>query len=137
MFNLNTGKGETRFSHKLDSLFWWIIRLLPLIFIVLMFWGIARNGTVENYSDGSVYTRFSYVFRTWAYGWEGSPIYRALKIVFCGVNAPLPITATADSDLLLYFTYLINVELIHIMVDFLLFIPRLCHKWMSVWTQRD
>lgn len=137
MFKMSVGHGETRFCKKLDSLFWWILRLLPLFFILLMLWGHARNGTTDTYANGDVFNKFGYVFRSWAWGWEGSPIYKGLRAVFCGPNAFLPITSSPDSDFLLYFTYLINLELIHIMVDFLLFIPRLCHKWLNVWTQSD
>lgn len=48
------------------------------------------------------------------------------------LNGILPLFATAD--ILVYLTYFVSVYLIHLAVDFLLFIPRLSHKWLKSFT---
>lgn len=42
-----------------------------------------------------------------------------------------------DKGIYLYFSWFIGVYLMHLFVDFLLFIPRLCHKWLKEFTQGD
>lgn len=41
------------------------------------------------------------------------------------------------SFLVLYFGYFISVYIAHLFVDFVLFIPRLCHKWMNAFTNAE
>ncbi|MBQ4541306.1 MAG: hypothetical protein IJA23_00480, partial [Clostridia bacterium] len=49
-----------------------------------------------------------------------------------GFGGVLPLFLT--NDILIYFTYFISVYIIHLCVDFVLFIPRLSHKWLKEFT---
>ena len=41
------------------------------------------------------------------------------------------------SFVLQFVCYFVYANVIHIFVDVILFIPRLCHKWLKVWTQQE
>jgi len=59
-------------------------------------------------------------------------VYSALDGLF-GATGILPIIT--NSSILYYFVWFVFVELIHLAVDFLVFIPRLCHKWLACLTK--
>ena len=62
-------------------------------------------------------------------------IYSTLDEMF-GQSGIFPLFNTG-SPYLLYFTYLIVIELIHLFVDFIVFIPRLAHKWFDAFTRTE
>lgn len=49
-----------------------------------------------------------------------------------GAGGVLPLFSSPD--MLIYFAYFVSVYLMHLCVDFILFIPRLCHKWLKEFT---
>lgn len=61
-------------------------------------------------------------------------VYKTLDGIF-GANGVLPFVISQSA--LIYMTYFVFVELIHLAVDFLVFIPRLCHKWMGDLTNEN
>lgn len=65
---------------------------------------------------------------------ENNFIYTTISNLF-GVNGVFNLAL--DKGIYLYFSWFIGVYLMHLFVDFILFIPRLCHKWLKEFTQGD
>ena len=61
-------------------------------------------------------------------GLDTSLVYTSLANIF-GSSGVMPIFT--NPDILLFFSYFIYVNIIHLFVDFLLFIPRLASKWLD------
>lgn len=59
---------------------------------------------------------------------ESNQIYVVLSQIFATTGI-LPLFVA--SDVILYMSYFISVFIIHLFVDFILFIPRLAHKWLT------
>lgn len=100
-----------------DSIFWHLIYLLPLILIALVF---VQSGTFVNLSS-AFQTLGLNVITT-------NPIYTALVDLF-GSTGVIPLfEGTAIIEFLSYF---VSVYLLHMSIDFLLFIPRLAMGWLD------
>lgn len=99
-----------------DYVFWYGLYLLPLL-LMLVYWfktGSASFINVMSDAGLSVLTT--------------NPIYDALNQIF-GSGGVLPLFTSPD--VIAFCTYFVSVFLVHLAVDFLLFIPRLAHKWMD------
>lgn len=94
-----------------DQFMWYLLYLLP-VFVLLIY--IAKTGSVVSFS-----TIFSDLGVTI---FNDNIILDCLKDIF-GADGVFPLF-TGDS-ILVYATYFICVFLVHLAVDFLIFIPRL------------
>lgn len=52
-----------------------------------------------------------------------------------GTDGVLPVFD--DTGYILFFAYFVQVFMLHLVVDFLLFIPRYAHKWLAVLSCND
>lgn len=59
-----------------------------------------------------------------------NPVYTALVAIF-GQDGVLPVFSEGSLSILAFFTWFVNVYIAHLLVDFILFIPRLAHKWLK------
>lgn len=100
-----------------DNIFWYLIYLLPLIIWVVVSF---RTGNIVSLSNALETMGLKVL--------ENNQILTNLSEIF-GSNGVLPLFVSAD--ILLYISYFICVFLIHLFVDFLLFIPRIAHKWLN------
>lgn len=100
-----------------DNIFWYLIYLLPLIIWVVVSF---RTGNIVSLSNALETMGLKIL--------DNNQIIANLTEIF-GSSGIFPMFATAD--VLLYMTYFISVYLIHLFVDFLLFIPRIAHKWLN------
>lgn len=132
-------------THITKNIFWYIIYLLPLLlFIGYIFSCYSNEGFFSWYSevDGAPYNvdfLVGYFNRFMnAFVMSSNPIYNVFTDLF-GRGGMLPIfnSVTVGEGIILYFTYFVGVYLIHLCVDFLLFIPKLCHKWMNSFTSTE
>ena len=122
---------NTRFSYKLDKIFWFVISFFPLFsWLIYLF----------SFSD---YNASPLTFFAWLeqnFGFLGnishSVIYSTLFQIFSitSVDSLFPVLSTS---LMAFFTYLITVEIVHVIYDVIVFIPRLAHKWISKAVQDD
>lgn len=122
---------NTRFSYKLDKIFWFIISFFPLFsWLVYLF-------------SFSGYTESPLTFYAWLeqnFGFLGqisnSVIYSTFYQIFSitSVTSLFPVLSTS---FMAFFTYLITVEIVHVIYDVIIFIPRLAHKWISKAVQDD
>ena len=136
MLEFTKKSGETRFSRKLDCLFWWIVRLLPIFVMFVFMWKAYFSGYDENLLWGeNLYYPFEPLssILTEHFGMNiDNDITNALFTVFDSF-----VGGFYDTPFIAYFSYLVYVEIIHLFVDILLFIPRLAHKWMNGFIQHD
>lgn len=100
-----------------DNFMWYLIYLLPLLcFGILLFKGETTISLLDAFNSLGLG-----VLPT-------SDVYVSINSIF-GVGGLVPLFAS--TDLILYFSYFVCVYVVHLCVDFLLFIPRLAHKWLS------
>lgn len=100
----------------IDRLFWALVLILPMVAYVI----INHHGSTDFIS---VLNQF-YINDT-------NVIYTALVEMF-GTGGYLPfIDTTSTNPLILYMAYFFCVELVHIVVDVLLFVPRICVKMLD------
>ena len=102
-----------------DNLMWYMIYLLPLVLFVLVSFRIGQ------------FTSLSNCFDLIGLNVSNSFIYQTFNDLF-GANGV--VNLFNNTDILLYFTYFVSVYVCHLAVDFLLFIPRLSHKWLKSFT---
>lgn len=116
-----------------DSVFWYIIYLLPLLMALLPMFGMFGGTDLTNYTPYDVFSNYlDTALNTFGVG--DSAIWYALYDLF-GANGVLPLflSGTAIS----YMTYFVSMVLVHLAVDFLLFIPRIAHKFLNAFTRED
>lgn len=122
---------NTRFSYKLDKIFWFVISFFPLFsWLIYLF-------------SFSGYTASPLTFYTWIdqnFGFMGhitnSVIYSIFYQIF-SITSISSLFPTLSTSLMAFFTYLVTVEIVHVIFDVIVFIPRLAHKWISKAVQDD
>lgn len=114
-------------SFAVDLFIWALITLLPLIFYCVSFLAYDLN-TVSSLPTFAEYMTSNFNVIT------DSVIYTGLVDLF-GSSGILPLI---DSNaVFMYFSWFIITEIIHLAVDFLVFIPRLAHKFMHKLCEDD
>lgn len=125
------------------NIFWYLIYLLPLILSVIYTWQYVRSDVFV--LNSAVYGEgFDFA---WAFFQDNNVLFNVLYywfgidevgIVFESLwDFAYNFFGITNSALVMYFTYFIYVFLLHLFVDFLLFIPRLAHKWMNSFTETE
>lgn len=104
-----------------DKLFWLIVALLPLLLYAMQFLAYELNVVTDFQSFYDYMSNFGIL--------GGSVVVTALTDIF-GEGGILPMFS-ANSAPLLFLGWFVQVEIVHLAVDFLVFIPRLCHKFMD------
>lgn len=122
---------NTRFSYKLDKIFWFVISFFPLFsWLVYLF-------SFSGYANPPV-TFYTWLEQNFAFmgNVSQSPIYSVLYQIF-SITSVASLFPVLSTSLIAFFTYLITVEIIHVIYDVIVFIPRLAHKWISKAVQDD
>ena len=128
---MKTRKTTSRFAFKLDKIFWFIISFFPLFSWLLYLFSFSS------------YNAHPVTFLVWLDQYfaftrniEKSAIYSTLYQIFSitSVDSLFPLLSTS---LMTFFTYLATVEIVHVVYDVIVFIPRLAHKWISKAVQDD
>ena len=100
-----------------DNIFWHLVYLLPLILVV----GVTF--------ETGVFTSISIAMNTLGLDiFTSNPIYITLVDLFGSTGVVPLFTGTA---ILEYLSYFVSVFLLHMAIDFLLFIPRLAMNWFD------
>ena len=105
-----------------DKLFWFIVMSLPLLV-----WMISANNGNGNFASVMAELGIS----------SDNIVYSTLDALFGSSENSIIHLFTSGSTTMLFFTYFIIIELVHLFVDFIVFIPRLAHKWMSKFTRSE
>lgn len=106
-----------------DTIFWYGLYFLPILVLLLM----SVHNPITSIS--SVMDTLGLSIIT-----TDNVIYSTLSSIF-GTGGVLPFFTSPD--ILLYMTYFCSVLILHLLVDFILFIPRLAHKWLKRGYQDD
>lgn len=100
-----------------DNIFWYLLYLLPVIAYLL-----------SVFRDGSSSASFLSFFENFGVPVLGDVVSNALNGIFAsggvlplnGANVAIPVLS-----------WFVSLMIIHLAIDFLLFIPRLAHKFMN------
>lgn len=110
-----------------DTIFWYLIYMLPVVGYLLYL--------IAEPSSGTTLVSFSSFFNNVGIGFPSDNIVvNTLKEIF-GAGGVLPLFAT-DTPFII-FGWFVCTYITHLAVDFLLFIPRLAHKWMNKFTRQE
>lgn len=114
---------KRNFSFCLDNFFWYVIYFMPIIFYCFAFLS-------------HVYTppAFDVFFEFIGVDVATTQTYGVLLDIF-GTSGVMPLFDSPEIFTVL--AWFINCVIVHLAVDFLLFIPRLAHKWLGALTQND
>lgn len=114
-------------NHLADTIFWYILYFLPVIaYLLFLFIEPGSSPTIVNIESFFGSMGLSFV--------TDNIIVNTLTGIF-GPNGVLPLFQ--DGSVILILAYYVSVFIMHLAVDFLLFIPRLCHKWLKAFTQGE
>lgn len=105
-----------------DTIFWYALYFLPIIVLLIT--------CIHN-----PITSVSNVINTLGLNvLQDSIVFTSLSSIF-GTGGVLPFFQSPD--ILIFFTYYICVYILHLLVDFVIFIPRIAHKWLNHFTQGE
>ena len=116
-------------SYIVDHLFWLIIALLPLVVY------LVQQFSYELTSASETLPTFLEFMQSFGISTD-SVVYTAMVDLF-GYEGILPFFTADNNTVLLFLSYFVTVEIVHLAVDVLLFIPRLSHKWLECVTQNN
>ena len=131
MLSINTNTKSSRFSKRLDSLFWWLLKLLPLVMFVCYIYGYYRSGNTDVATN-----EFFSIIQNYCMMSFDNVVFQTLFSVF-GPEGALPLFNSVRNPIAIYLSYIVIIDILHIMVDVLVFIPRLAHKWIGKAVQDD
>lgn len=114
---------KRNFLYYIDTIFWWVVYSLPVIILIIAstrhFSAVVTNPNV-----------FGALFAVL----ENSPIHACLTGFF-GTAGVLPLW-DSDSVIFLCATWFCSAILIHIVVDIIVFLPRIFHNFIDFLTKR-
>ena len=115
-------------NHIADTIFWYLLYFLPiLLYLVFMICS-------EPYASTD-FMSFNAFLESVGFGFVSDNVLLTTFADIFGANGIMPIFST---DLpFVFFTWFIGTYLLHLCVDFVLFIPRLAHKWLKKTTESD
>lgn len=111
-------------NHLADTIFWYLLYFLPVITYLLYLVGAPT----ELLSIQGFYDHIGLNFVA------DNILVSSLTDLF-GASGILPFFSTSTP--IIIFSWFIGVYITHLAVDFLLFIPRLCHKWLKTFTNNE
>ena len=56
---------------------------------------------------------------------------RQTMLSIFGENGAFPLFDSYNQSIVYYLSYCVNIEIVHVLFDVLVFIPRLAHKWVG------
>lgn len=123
---------KNRFAYRLDKIFWFIIRMLPLFSWFIYCFSVTRSG------ENSFWRFDRFLIEVFGIGnFEGNVIYLGLSKIFQYSMSTVPEIAFLSKSLTALFSWFAMIEVLHLCFDILVFIPRLAQKWISKAVQDD
>ena len=132
------------------NIFWYTIYLLPIIVALILTLSVTSESFFPWFSEEAIHPHVDGLYLVFINNLERlvrdvidtdfNPIYLALVSAFGTDGGVFPLFFNESSwgvTFIAYFAYFVSVYLLHILIDFLLFIPRLCHKWMNSFTATE
>lgn len=114
-------------NHIADAVFWYIIYFLPvMLYLLYMFTEPSQGGSAVPFLQYFDNVGFGFV--------SNNLLIDTMRSIF-GINGVLPLFST---DLPFFIMgWFMSMVVLHLAVDFVLFIPRLAHKWLNYFTKGD
>lgn len=128
---MRTKKTTSRFAFKLDKIFWFIVSFFPLFsWLIYLF-------SFSGYANSPL-TFYAWLEQNFAFMGQVSQsvIYSTFYQIF-SITSVTSLFPALSTSLMAFFTYLVTVEIVHVIYDVIVFIPRLAHKWISKAVQDD
>ena len=114
-------------SHVADTVFWYLLYFLPVLAYLLFL--------IAEPASGTAVIDFMTFFESLGLGFvSDNVIISSLSCIF-GTDGVFPIFST-DVPFVI-FTWFIGTYILHLAVDFILFIPRFAHKWLNKLTNGE
>ena len=114
-------------NYLADTIFWYLLYFFPVI--AYLFFILAEP------SSGTAIISLSSFFQSLGISFFTDNIILTVLTDLFGSSGVLPLFA--DNTALYFFAWFACVMLVHLAIDFILFIPRLAHKWLNVFTTRE
>lgn len=121
-----------RLYYKLTTYFWWFISVFPIIFFVVYSLGYVFNKSVNNYDFiniiDNIYSYFDDAILT------SGIMFNKLFDAFSNLFNYLGLTSSNNyfSDFISFtLSWFILVHFLHLVVDFILILPRICQKFIE------
>lgn len=106
-----------------DTIFWYALYFLPIICFMLVYYRTGTNVTMSEFlANGGFSLAVDNI------------VVDTMKAIF-GENGILPLFAS--DGIILALSWFVCVYILHLLVDFILFIPRLLHKFLKKGYQDD
>lgn len=112
---------KKKFNYIFDVLFYCFFTIMPILAYVIH---------LHHFNDATLLSFFQQfdIINT-------NVIFTSLEQLF-GTTGIFPMFD--DGSVIYYiFTYMIMINLLHLFVDFILFIPNICHKYLNYFYQKD
>ena len=116
-------------ANLVDSAFWFFVSILPLALYMITCLSYKLQSSTDNLTGFLPFMKNLGLM-------DSGIIYNSLVDLF-GTTGILPLFSADNNAILLFLSYFVSVEIVHLAVDFLLFIPRLAHKYMNTFTQNE
>lgn len=126
---MRTKRTTSRFAFKLDKLFWFFIQIFPILAFLLFLITGSRADAATSITFNGFLVRLGLDYSS------GNIFYSIFSRLF-GSEGVFPLFVNSGG-IILFFTYVCVVEILHLCFDVIVFIPRLAHKWISKAVQDD
>ena len=116
-------------ANLVDSFFWLLVAILPIVLYLITCFSYKLTNVTESVVAFLPFMKSLGLV-------DSGLIYKSLFDLF-GTGGILPLFSAENNAILVFLSYFVSVEIVHLAVDFLLFIPRLAHKYMNSFTQNE
>lgn len=116
-------------ANLVDSFFWLLVAILPIVLYLITCFSYKLTNATESVVAFLPFMKSIGLV-------DSGLIYKSLSDLF-GSSGILPLFSAENNAILVFLSYFVSVEIVHLAVDFLLFIPRLAHKYMNTFTQNE
>ena len=116
-------------ANIVDSAFWFFVSILPLALYLITCLSYKLQSSTDTLTAFLPFMKSLGLV-------DSGLIYNSLSDLF-GSGGILPLFSAENNAILVFLSYFVSVEIVHLAVDFLLFIPRLGHKYMNTFTQNE
>lgn len=116
-------------ANLVDSAFWFLVSILPLALYLITCLSYKLQSSTDTLTAFLPFMKNLGLM-------DSGIIYNSLSDLF-GSGGILPLFSAENNAILVFLSYFVSVEIVHLAVDFLLFIPRIGHKYMNTFTQNE
>ena len=116
-------------ANLVDSAFWFLVSILPLALYLITCLSYKLQSSTDTLTAFLPFMKNLGLM-------DSGIIYKSLSDLF-GSSGILPLFSADNNAILLFLSYFVSVQIVHLAVDFLLCSPRIGHKYMNTFTQNE